>query len=215
MATSRGVTFGLTVGLVVATAVGCSSGEDPTETTNADTTATTAPRPTTAAPAPPSSTSPVATTTTSSRPTTSPPTSVESGDTGPGDLGQADIDAITSVFTVFFGGIVSALDDKVAVLENGELYRDMLVAAGENEQFQQMSTDIRDVRAGSDAECEALGAGPGCAIVSHDVLVAGFPMAAGIESPAVRSGGSWLVGSRAWCNLVEIGGAVCPEEPEP
>ncbi len=117
------------------------------------------------------------------------------------------------MFATFFGGIDSTLDEKVGVLQNGEFYRDMLTAAGENEQFQQMSTDIRDVRAGSDAECESLGADPGCAVVSHDVLVGGFPMAAGIDSPAVRSGGSWLVGSQAWCGLVEIGGETCPEEP--
>jgi hypothetical protein len=125
-------------------------------------------------------------------------------------LTAADVDAITSVFQVFFGGLASTLDEKVAVLEDGETYRAMLVAANENEQFQQMSTDIRDVRAGSDSECAELGAGAGCAVVTHDLLVGGFPMAAAVDSPAVRADGTWLVGAAAWCNAVAIGGASCP-----
>jgi hypothetical protein len=86
------------------------------------------------------------------------------------------------------------------------------VAASADAQFQQMSTEIRDIRAGTAAECAGLGAEPGCAVVTHDVLVGGFPMAAGIESPAVRGDGGWLVGARAWCALVEIGGASCPDD---
>jgi hypothetical protein len=122
-----------------------------------------------------------------------------------------DIEAITASFLTFFGGIDSTVDEKLAVLEGAETYREMLEAASENAQFQQMSTDIREIRVGSDDECGQLAADPGCAIVVHDVLVGGFPMAAGIESPAVRSDGSWLVGWRAWCNIVEIGGETCPE----
>ena len=131
----------------------------------------------------------------------------------PAPLGPADSEAISTQFQVFFGGAASTVDQKVAVLEDGERYREMLEGADANEQFQQMSTDIREIRAGSDVDCQRLGAAPGCAIVVHDVLVAGFPMAAGVESPAIRSDGSWLVGARAWCNIVEIGGASCPDPP--
>ena len=154
-------------------------------------------------------TSPEVTTTTSSAPSvTSGPDIVESP-----TLDQADIDAVTLAFETFFGGQGSTVDEKVGVLENGEFYRDMLEDASSNEQFQMMTTDIREVRYGSEDECDALGAEPGCAVVLHDLLVDGFPMAAAIESPAVSRGGVWLVGARAWCNVVEIGGASCPEAP--
>ncbi len=112
---------------------------------------------------------------------------------------------------MFFGGLESTVDEKVAVLADGETYRGMLEAASENDQFQQMSTDIREIRAGSDEECGRFDAPSGCAIVVHDVLVGGFPMAAGIESPAISADGRWLVGSQAWCNIVEMGGAECTE----
>jgi hypothetical protein len=131
-----------------------------------------------------------------------------------GTLSQADLDAITGAFSVFFGGATSTVDEKVTVLQDGEMYRQMLTDASANEQFQQMSTDIRAIAAGSAAACTASGVEPGCALVEHDVLVAGFPMAAGIESPATRIDGIWVVGARAWCNLVEIGGESCPAPGE-
>jgi len=126
-------------------------------------------------------------------------------------LSASDVEEITGAFTVFFGGGSSTVDEKVAVLEDGERYRSMLEAASANEQFHAMSTAVHAVRAGSPAECARLGADPGCAVVTHDLLVSGFPMAAAIESPAVRGPRGWLVGWRAWCATVEIGGASCPE----
>lgn len=141
---------------------------------------------------------------------TSPATSPSSTDR-PIGFDQADIDAITASFLTFFGGSGSTVDQKLAVLEGSETYRAMLEAASANAQFQEMSTDIREIRSGSDEECGRLRAVSGCAVVVHDVLVGGFPMAVGIESPAVRSDGAWLVGWRAWCNIVEIGGETCPE----
>ncbi|MBI5088275.1 MAG: hypothetical protein HZB15_05285, partial [Actinobacteria bacterium] len=63
-------------------------------------------------------------------------------------------------------------------------------------------------------ECQVLDAAAGCAVVDHDLLVGGFPMAAGIESPAVRVDGTWMVGEHAWCNVVAIGGAACPDTTE-
>ena len=111
---------------------------------------------------------------------------------------------------MFFGGSASSVDDKVAVLEDGETYRSMLDAAARDERFQGLATEIREVRLGSDAECADLDAPAGCALVVHDLLVSGMPMAVAVTSPAVRSGSGWLVGRRAWCNVVEIGGAACP-----
>ncbi len=131
------------------------------------------------------------------------------------ELPAADVDEITRVFEAFFGGATTTVDQKLAVLQDGERYRGMIEDAAGNEQFQGMSTDIREVRAGTSAECQSYGAGEGCAVVVHDLLVSGFPMAAGISSPAERSGSTWLVGSAAWCNVVAIGGASCADEVAP
>lgn len=154
-------------------------------------------------------------------------TAVEQGSTSAGtsagapgpttDAGESagvdpnDEEAITAVFATFFGGQDSTVDEKVALLQDGERYRSMLDAASANEQFQQMSTNVRDMRPGSDEECAARGVEPGCVIVAHDVLVAGVPMAANVESPATEGADGWLVGAAGWCGIVEIGGASCPD----
>lgn len=127
------------------------------------------------------------------------------------DLATGDQAEITAAFEAFFGGLDTTVDEKVALLVDGERYRAMLEAASANEQFQQMSTDVRSIRPGTDAECAALSVDHGCAVVTHDLLVGGFPMAAAIESPAVMVDGRWILGARAWCGAVEIGGARCPD----
>jgi hypothetical protein len=162
--------------------------------------------------APPATTAKPTTSLATSAPTTAPPPADTSATPTEGSpLTSSDLAAITDSFTVFFGGQMSTVDDKIAVLEDGESYRSMLEAASANEQFQQMSVDVREVRAGGDDECQALGAAPGCAVVTYDLLVGGYPMAAAIDGPAVRGDGSWLVGAAAWCHVVEIGGAACPD----
>ncbi len=212
--------------VVVAVAVGgCSSDDDDTvpsaataapmtthvaSSTIDQPTSIPATTPTTMPTTTPITTPPTSPTVSSNPGVTSPPTTASPTDP-PGDLRAADLDAVTAAFLTFFGGLDSTTDEKLAVLEGAEIYREMLEAASENAQFKQMSTDIREIRAGSDDECGELAAAPRCAIVVHDVLIGGFPMAAGIVSPAVRSDGGWLVGWRAWCNIVEIGGETCPE----
>ena len=121
----------------------------------------------------------------------------------------SDREAIVKSFEVFFGGQQTTVDQKVAVLQDGERYREMLTAASANAQFQQITTTIRDIRAATAAECREFGTEPPCAVVTHDLLVGGFPMAAAIQSPAVLSDHQWMVGSSAWCKVVAIGGASC------
>jgi hypothetical protein len=202
---------------LVPPAVGaCSSGDDGATTTTApaDGSVVTTTPDTTPDTTPITSPDTRPITTPDTTPDTTPSSSIApttSGGTSPTMITQDDVESITTAFDTFFGGMESTVDEKVAVLQDGERYREMLVAASENEQFQQMSTEIRDVRAATAGECQALEAGDDCAVVTHDVLVAGFPMAAGIESPAVRAAGGWLVGARAWCRLVEIGGETCPD----
>lgn len=193
---------GASLAVVVA---GCAGGDDHGGSSTLAT-----PPPSATVPAPTGATATVPTTATPSAttPATGAPATGET--TEPGGLANADINAITDVFGRFFGGQATTVDEKVAVLEDGEIYREMLEGASANEQFQQMTINVRDVRAGTADECTGLGADAGCAVVLHDLLVGGFPMAMSIQSPAIQRDGKWLVGARAWCNVVEIGGASCP-----
>ncbi len=125
-------------------------------------------------------------------------------------LVDADRAAITDVFTAFFGGDSSTVDTKVEVLQDGERYRDMLEDASANAQFQQMATDIREIRDGEPSVCAQADVESPCAVVVHDLTVGGVPMAAAIESVAVFVGDGWLVSSDAWCSIVELGGERCP-----
>ena len=117
---------------------------------------------------------------------------------------------ITSAFLAFFDGSGTTVDEKVDLLQSGETYRAMLEAAAANEQFQTMTADIRDVRLLDDPECREAGVPGPCALVIHDLLVSGLPMAVAIESPAVRLEDRWVVAATTWCAVVEIGGAACP-----
>lgn len=148
--------------------------------------------------------------TTTTPSTTIPTTTIPDGGADATVLTDDDRAAIEGVFVTFFGGAATSVDEKVAVLEDGERYRAMLEDAAENEQFQQLTTEIRDVVGATPAACLEAGAEPPCALVTHDLLVAGFPMAAAIESPAVTVDGSWRVGAAAWCGVVAIGGESCP-----
>lgn len=213
---------------VVAAAAACSSGDRAVSPTSSLDGATPAPSATAAPTEQPPTTEPATgpvteppTTGPTTPPTTSPVTPPSTGGAatpgeaaGAGELSADDVAAIRAAFVLFFGGQASTVDEKVAVLEDGERYRDMLEGAAADERFQQLTTDIREIRGGSPAECSDLSATEGCAVVVHDLLVSGFPMAAEVASPAIRVPGGWQVGWRAWCNVVEIGGAACPAQPE-
>jgi hypothetical protein len=130
-----------------------------------------------------------------------------SSTTPPGD----PVEEISEAYLAFFDGPGTTVDEKVALLEDGETYRSMLQSASENPSFQSLSAQVLEVSlAGSADECAEMGVGSPCAMVRYNLLVSGFPMAAGIESPAVLVEGEWLVASAAWCQVVEIGGATCP-----
>lgn len=116
--------------------------------------------------------------------------------------------AITNAFTVFFDG-ARTVDEKVAVLENGETYRSMLAGAAANEQFQQLSTVVTAVELVPDADCSAADVGAPCARVEHDLLVEDFPMLADHIGWAIQRNGTWLVAAATWCDVVATGGASC------
>jgi hypothetical protein len=120
------------------------------------------------------------------------------------------IEQIGEVFRLFFGGAGSDVDAKVAALEDGQRYRSMLVDASANEQFQAMSTDIREVQLLDATACSARGEVSPCAFVVHDVLVGPAPALVAHESMAVEIDGEWHVAASAWCAVVDLGGEQCP-----
>jgi len=126
----------------------------------------------------------------------------------PGD--DAALAAIRQAFETFFDGAGSTVDEKVAVLQDGERYRSMLVDASENAQFQSLTIDIREIRLVPGDECISLNAVAPCASVTHDLLVGGAPMLVARESAAVEVDGQWLVAASAWCGVVALGGENCP-----
>lgn len=122
-----------------------------------------------------------------------------------------DVEEITAAYLAFFDGPGTTVDEKVALLEDGEAYRSMLESASENPSFQSLSAEVLEVTLADSAdECSEMGVASPCAAVRYNLLVSGFPMAAGVESPAVLVDDEWLVASAAWCQVVEIGGATCP-----
>jgi hypothetical protein len=145
---------------------------------------------------PPASTAPV----TQASPTTPPPST-----STPTEVTTA----VTRAFETFFDG-KSTVDARVAVLQDGERYRQMLTDAAADARFASLTTAVRAVREASTEECAEHGASERCAVVTHDLLVAGLPMGVGVQSLAVAVGDRWLVAASAWCGVVAMGGATCP-----
>lgn len=147
-----------------------------------------------------------AATTSTTTTTTSNATSTTTGATAAEDATEA----IRAAFETFYDGAGTTVDAKVAVLEDGEQYRSMIEDASANPQFQSLTIDIREIRLAADSECAGFGATAPCAVVTHDLLVAGAPMLVAQESAAVEVDGTWLVAASSWCAVVAIGGESCP-----
>jgi hypothetical protein len=177
---------------VAALALGVTACSTSSSTTTTSTAGSTTASPTSAAP-----------TTAGSTPATGPTTTA----------GQSDADAIAAIkkaFTTFFGGSGTTVDAKLEVLQNAETYRSMVADASSNPQFQQLTSDIRDVSLLGATECSAAKEVSPCAKVTFDLLVGGAPMLAAQEGHAVKVDGAWKVSSSTWCAVVSVGGEKCP-----
>jgi hypothetical protein len=142
--------------------------------------------------------------------TTSPTSPAEPTPTIAADDAGA-IDQVTQAYVGFFDGSGTTVDEKVALLEDGETYRSMLEDAAADPQAQLLSAEVLEVEIDRDSvACDALGVTAPCAHVVYNLLVAGMPMAVKIEGAALEVDGTWLVASAAWCHVVEIGGESCP-----
>ena len=128
----------------------------------------------------------------------------------PTTTAASDEGQIRAAFLAFFDGATPGIDKKVALLENGEKYRQMLLDASANAQFQKLTANVRSVQLTPDSGCAALGVASPCANVTFDLLVGGFPALAAHQSPAAKIGGVWKVAAKAWCDVVAIGGDQCP-----
>jgi hypothetical protein len=117
---------------------------------------------------------------------------------------------VRSAFESFFNGSDRSVDKKVALLQDGEKYRQMLVDADADARSQQLRAQIRSVRFPANAECAQAGVPSPCAIVNFDLLLGGFPALAGHDGLAVKVAGAWKVSAKAWCDVVAIGGDTCP-----
>ena len=180
--------------LTLAAACGGSGSSTPPTTKTATTSSAAAGSPSTGSPSAGSPSSAASTTKSSAATTTA----------------ASDESQIRAAFIAFFDGATPGIDKKVALLENGEKYRQMLVDAGANAQFQKLTANVRSVQMTPDSGCAALGVASPCASVTFDLLVGGFPALAAHQSPAAKIGGVWKVAAKAWCDVVAIGGDQCP-----
>jgi hypothetical protein len=145
-----------------------------------------------------------ATTTAVTTASTAPPS------TAPASTAPTDEAQVRSAFEAFFNGADRNVDKKVALLQDGEKYRQMLVDADADARSQQLRAQIRSVRFPANADCTPAGVPSPCAIVNFDLLLGGFPALAAHDGPAVKISGAWKVSAKAWCDVVAIGGETCP-----
>lgn len=196
----------LAVVAVATWAAGCSSSSDSTNTAASSQPGATSTTESGQSSVPPETMAPQTGPTSSGLPNT---TTAPSESTG-GSSSSDDTAAITAAFTTFFDGVNPDVDGKVAVLENGESMRSMIVDAAANPQFQQLSTVVNSVTMLPDSDCTAAGEAAPCAKVSHDMFIGGLPAMVGLQSHAVKVDGVWKVSAKSWCAIVAIGGETCP-----
>jgi hypothetical protein len=150
--------------------------------------------------------------TSSTRPGGQIATTKSPGGSAPSTTGSGgnDVQQAKDAYTAFFNGADPNIDKKVALLQDGEKYRQMLVDAAADPRFQQLKADVRSARNAQDTECAAMNVPSPCAVVTFDLLLNGLPALAAHDGPAFTQNGQWKVGAKAWCDVVAIGGESCP-----
>ncbi|NUK02358.1 hypothetical protein HRW23_31985 [Streptomyces lunaelactis] len=124
---------------------------------------------------------------------TTPATSAPAAD-GPADPAAAK-QQIEENWTTFFDPEAST-EDKVKVLENGNLLRPLLAAFGGDENAAQSSAKVTDVQFTSPTE----------ATVTYDLLVGGTPALPGSKGTSVLQDDTWKVSVKTLCALVKLSG---------
>ncbi len=129
-----------------------------------------------------------------SAPTTSAPT------TSPAPSGNADAQ-IKQDYVRFFDGRTPA-DTKIALLQNGQQFAQVIRAQSQSPLAQQTTAQVGGVRVNGTQ-----------AAVTYTVLIAGKPALANQTGTAVLVNGSWKVGEQSFCSLLSLQGQAPPPCP--
>ena len=117
---------------------------------------------------------------------------------------------ITANFQAFFDG-KAAPESKIQYLEDGETYRESLVAGSSGETGElakRTSTKVTKIEFFDDDQCEFEGVTAPCAKVTHDLILDGTQVAlAGQASYAVFVDDKWKLSKISYCGLVALGGS--------
>ena len=135
-------------------------------------------------------------------------TEAESPDT---TMDRATAEAeITATFEAFFDG-KSAPESKVAYLEDGETFRESLIAGSSGETAElakRTTTKVTKIELFDDDQCEFEGVTAPCAKVTHDLILDGTQVAlAGQASYAVYVDDEWKLSKISYCGLLALGGS--------
>ena len=107
---------------------------------------------------------------------------------------SATIAAITANWVKFFAS-TSSIDDRVALLEDGESLRAALEQRAQDPLMGQATATVDDVEL----------SGPTQATVTYDVLLSGAVALPKAQGTAVLQDGVWKVGAASFCALVSLG----------
>ncbi|WP_181791829.1 hypothetical protein [Streptomyces phytophilus] len=133
------------------------------------------------------------------------PAAEESEDAGDGAGGAQPADPaaaekeIEENWTTFFSPDSDA-DAKLAVLEDGEAMRPLMVAFSDDERWKQVGAEVTGVEFGSAEEAD----------VTYDIALKGQTVVPGATGVSVLQDGTWKVSKRAICTLVEMSGSPGP-----
>ncbi|MCX5608765.1 MULTISPECIES: hypothetical protein [unclassified Streptomyces] len=117
---------------------------------------------------------------------------------GPADPAAARAQ-VEKNWTTFFDSKVS-VEEKVKVLENGELLELLLDGFAGNSDAALSSAKVTDVVFDSATEAQ----------VTYDLLVRGVPVLPGSKGTAVLEDGVWKVSTETLCSLVGLSGNAAP-----
>lgn len=117
---------------------------------------------------------------------------------------------ITANFTKFFNGADTDVNGKLALLEDGDKYRDTFIQSSQGAAAKASSTRVTAIEFLTAADCSQSGIPSPCAKVTNDLLVNGQPALSGQKSYAVYVNGQWKVAAITYCGLIALGGSKCP-----
>jgi hypothetical protein len=120
------------------------------------------------------------------------------GGAEPADPAAAEKE-IEENWTTFFSPDSDA-DAKLAVLEDGEAMRPLMVAFSDDKRWKQVGAEVTSVEFDSAEEAE----------VTYDIALKGETVVPGATGVSVLQDGTWKVSKKAICTLIEMSGSPGP-----